>query len=60
MKCKSCGEDRILRDGICFFCIRAKKGVPGKEISAEKFDRKGGTEIQSKTGYIDENLYLRT
>jgi len=43
--CKKCGELRILnKKGICIFC-------------SHQIVR--GTEIKSKTGYIDENKYLK-
>ena len=62
--CKNCSEIRILnKKDLCIFCTTSYSG-PGTEIKNQVFDRYGGRnsgrfEIKSKTGDIDENLYLR-
>lgn len=44
-ECKGCRELRILnKKGFCIFCTT---------------EFKHGTNIKSKTGYIDENKYFR-
>ena len=56
--CKKCGEQRIIlnEEGICVFCEHPVKH--GTTIKSSIHHSKG-VSVKSKTGYIDENKYLR-
>jgi len=58
MICSSCGQDReFLENGICLICKRANK--QGIEVEHTTIILEKGIEIPSKTGQIDENIWMR-
>jgi len=57
--CKRCGEKRefLNKNGICVFCEHPRKY--GTIIKNAHNKNTRGTTLSSKTGHIDENMYLR-
>jgi hypothetical protein len=47
-------------DGLCIFCERESKGKfpEGIELKQPTTQRRIGTEVFSKSGAVDENIYL--
>lgn len=58
MKCKRCSKQSIETElGICLIC--EPRVVQGIEKEASWYRYQQGTEIESKTGRTDENIWMR-
>ena len=57
MKCSKCGKKRIVTDsGICLSC--KPNVILGIKVKENMVKKKGGTEVKSKSGNIDENKWM--
>jgi len=63
MICPKCLKDReYFREGKCICCYKAEEDARkenGNWVEETHLFSKGGVEIPSKTGHIDDNLWMR-